>query len=250
MVQSLWKQSCRKNLSHSSNLPLKPKTLSRYGTVQTASDVILQLATAWRGTDCAQMGIACNITLASKSYAQPACLQERQWMHAPLKPSSVWLPCLSTQAALHGGGLSKLQGCSSTAEVSELKQTSPHTSMLSKPPARAWGRDQHTSVCWQFPALFCCIMWSQGPNDGGWAARLHTGVSAGEFRKVSVSRGLHQGAGQLEKVFEQRHSNQNSCAPEDVKSSYNHLWNQRLTSFLSGKSLSADGGGKQGTEPD
>lgn len=48
-------------------------------------------------------------------------------------------------------------------------------------------------------------------------------MSAGQVRKISVSWGLYQETGQLEKVLELIHSNQNSCAPEDVKSSYNHL---------------------------
>lgn len=166
MVQILWKQSCRKNLSHSSNLPLKPENSDPLWHCANSIWCYPSAGHSVKRDRLCTNGYCLQITLASKSYAQPACLQEWQWMHAPLKPSSVWLPCLSTQAALRGGSLSKLQGSRSTVEVSELKQTSPHTSMLSKPPARAWGRDQHTLVCWQFPALFCCIMWSQGPNDG------------------------------------------------------------------------------------
>lgn len=192
-----------------------------------------------------------KLHLPIKVTLMPACLQQWQWMQAPLKPSSVCLPCLSTQAALHGGSLSKLQGCSNKAEVSELKQTSPHTSMLSKPPASAWGRDQHTGGVLTIPCFI--LLHYMEPESKWWEAEQL--VSTLECLWVNSERFLvswcfYQEVGQLEKVLEQIHSNQNSCAPEDVKSSYNHLWNQRLASLLSGKLLSPDGGGKQGTEPD
>lgn len=109
-----------------------------YGTVQTASDVFHQLTAAWRGRGCAQMGIACKIIL------MPTCLQQRQWLHAPVKVFSCPAPLPFKTRCSSWCSLGMLQGCSNKAEVRELKQTSPHTSTLSKPPARAWGRDQQT----------------------------------------------------------------------------------------------------------
>lgn len=134
-------------------------------------------------------------------------------------------------------------------EVSELKQTSPHTSVLGKLPARAWGRDQQLVGVLIVPCfiLLCYIEPEWKCQESEWFVYT-TVVSTGEFWRISLSWGLCQEMGQLEKELEQKRTNQNSCAPEDVKSSYNHLWNQRLTSSINGKLLPPDGGGKHGTE--
>lgn len=196
------------------------------------------------------MGIAYKITLACKSYT-----------HASL-PATVIVDAHSSEAFTCPAPLPFLSSCSSWGQSQQaaglLQQRGGQWGKANKPthihaqqtacqglrqrPAHSWCADNSLLYSAALHGTRVQMM-------GGWAACLHTGVSASEYRKISVFWGLCQG-GQLEKVLEQIHSNQNSCAPEDVKSSYNHLWNQRLTSFLSGKSLSPDRGGKQGTEPD
>lgn len=219
--------------------------------MQTALDVILQLATAWRGTDRAQLGFAWKITLACKSYTH-ASLPATMTVDADSSETFICVALLPFQTSCSWWWQSQqaagLQQQSGGQRAKANKPAHIHTQQtacrgLRQRPAHSWCADNSLLYSAALHGARVQMM-------GGWAAWLHGGVSAGEFRKISVSWGLYQGAGQLEKVLDQIYSNQNSCAPEDVKSSYNHLWNQRLTSFLSGKLLSPDAGGKQGTEPD
>lgn len=167
-----------------------------------------------------------------------------QWMHVSVKLFSCLVPLpFETRCTSWG--------CSDKAEVSELKQTSLHITVLSKQPARVWGRDQQAVILLTAPCFIpLCYMEPETKPQAGEclvSGLQHLQVNSEGFPCCAV---LYQDVGQLEKELEQKYSNQNSCAPEDVKSSYNHLWNQRLTSSLSGKLLPPDGDGKQGTEPD
>lgn len=77
--------------------------------------------------------------------------------------------------------------------------------MLSKSPAKAWGRDQQTVGVLMVPCFILpCYLEPESKRREGWAACLHTGVSAGEFWRISVSWGLYQEVGQLEKELEQK----------------------------------------------
>lgn len=193
MVWSLWKQSCRKILSYSSNLPLKPENSQKthYGTVQTASDIFLQLATVWGGTDCAQMGITCKVTLACKSYT-----------HASL-PATVTVDARSSETFICLAPLPFQTSSSSwwqSQQAAGLQQQSRGQRAKANKPAHIHAQQTACQGSRQRPAYSWCadnsLLYSAALHGArvqmmrGWAACLHTGVSVGEFRKISVSWGL------------------------------------------------------------
>lgn len=191
MVQSLWKQSCRKILSYSSNLPLKAEN----------SDLLWHCANSiWcyplaglpqheEGQIVHKWAFACKITLVCKSYTH-ASLPAIVTVHACSSEASTCAAPLPFHTSCSSwGSLSKLQGCSNKGEVSEVRQTSLHTSMLGTPPARAWGRDQHTVGVLTIPCLI--LLHCTEPESKWWEGEQL--VSTPECLRVNSERFVYFG---------------------------------------------------------
>lgn len=163
MVQSRWKQSCRKIISCSSNLPLKPENSS---PLWHCANSIWYFLSVDHSVERVTLGTNGHCLWNYTHATLPAT--DGQWMHIPMKLFSCVAPLpFKTRCTS--------RGCSDKAEVSELKQTSLHITVLSKQPARAWGRDQQAVILLMAPCFFpLCYM---EPESKRWAGeRLVSGL--------------------------------------------------------------------------